>query len=66
MKQKTYYILAINYGDGYGVEFGAYDRLDVIEEQICFKTLNSFQYATQYKSKVIKTTLALKESHLAE
>ena len=29
---KPYYILAIDYGSGYGVEFGAYDRADVIEE----------------------------------
>ena len=30
--KKTYYILAIDYGSGYGVEFGAYDRADVKEE----------------------------------
>tara|TARA_R110002110_G_scaffold213787_1_gene427219 strand:- start:1874 stop:2092 length:219 start_codon:yes stop_codon:yes gene_type:complete len=30
---KTYYILAIDYGSGYGVEFGAYDKQDVLEER---------------------------------
>ena len=31
---RQYYVLAIDYdGGGYGVEFGSYDKLDVIEEQ---------------------------------
>ncbi len=29
---KTYYILAIDYGSGYGVEFGSYDKADVKDE----------------------------------
>ena len=50
---KTYYILAIDYGTGYGVEFGAYDKQDVLEEQ-------SFQvhvadYSGGHDTKVIKT-----------
>ena len=51
MKQKTYYILAINYGDGYGVEFGSYDKLEVVLEHQCNKQNYAFA-----KHRVIKTT----------
>jgi hypothetical protein len=51
MKQKTYYILAINYGDGYGVEFGAYDRQAIkeqMEHELCADVV--------YDMEIIKTT----------
>jgi len=53
MKKTTYYILAVDYGSGYGVEFGSYNRAEVIDEQ-------SFQqhiadYSGGHKSKVIET-----------
>ena len=55
MNNKTYYILAINYGDGYGVEFGSYTLNDVLEEK--YFILNSFDGREAYPlTKTIKTT----------
>jgi hypothetical protein len=54
--KKTYYILAIDYGRGYGVEFGAYDKADVKEEQQFQTTENACWPVNDYfKTKVIKT-----------
>jgi len=52
VNNKTYYILAINYGDGYGVEFGSYDKLEVVLEYTCNKR-SAYAFA---RYKVIKTT----------
>ena len=51
---RTYYILAVNYGSGYGVEFGAYDKNEVLEEQRF--QLSISDYSGGNKTKVIKTT----------
>ena len=51
---RTYYILAVNYGSGYGVEFGAYTISDVLEEK--YFILNSFDGREAYPlTKIIKT-----------
>ena len=43
--KKTYYILAFKYpGQGYAVDFGAYDKEDVIEEQ---KTYYNYKGCTK-------------------
>ena len=50
-KAKTYYILAINYGSGYGVEFGAYEKQAIqeqMEHELCADVV--------YDMKIIKTT----------
>ncbi len=48
---RTYYILAVNYGYGYGVEFGSYDKLETVLEHQCNKSYYAFA-----KHRVIKTT----------
>jgi hypothetical protein len=50
---KTYYILAIDYGSGYGVEFGSYDKADVLEEERF--QLSIADYSGGSKTKVITT-----------
>jgi hypothetical protein len=53
---KTYYILAIDYGYGFGVEFGAYDKADVIDEKDFQKNQHEcWPIHKQFKTKVIKT-----------
>jgi len=53
---KTYYILAIDYGHGFGVEFGAYNKADVIDEKEYQKTEHDcWPIHKQFNTKVIKT-----------
>tara|TARA_A100000172_G_scaffold77709_1_gene62413 strand:- start:460 stop:780 length:321 start_codon:yes stop_codon:yes gene_type:complete len=56
MEQTKYYILAIDYGSGYGVEFGSFKLAEVIEENK-FQKLGHQLWPVDkcFKSRIIKT-----------
>ena len=53
-KPQTYYVLVVDYGNGWEYEYGAYDRADVIAEKLHVE--DHLECSNEIKTKVIKTT----------
>ena len=42
MKQNKYYTLAVDFGSGYGAEFGSFEKMEVVAELVCNKSNYAF------------------------